>query len=101
VESSEFPEHIIPQVGKQLQISQASGPPLVTLITQITDDGITLDANHVLAGKDLFLKLTWWKSVNRAPEPHAGLSLFCFGISWNQTSGGVKGWNLRLIEIVS
>jgi peptidylprolyl isomerase len=39
-------------VGQQVQLRQGEGAVVAT-VTDVTDDGITLDANHPLAGKDL------------------------------------------------
>ncbi len=48
----QFPPHISPQVGMQLEM-QANHGRMVVVITQVTDEAVTLDANHPLAGKDL------------------------------------------------
>jgi len=53
VERANIPESIQPQVGMQLQMQQEDGRPLIVMITEITDEQVTLDANHPLAGKDL------------------------------------------------
>ena len=53
VPKAEFPEHIKPEVGQMLRVSQPDGENLVVTITEITDDTVTVDANHPLAGKDL------------------------------------------------
>ena len=57
VEKSQFPPHINPQVGQQLQIPRSDGQTVLFLVTQITDKTITLDANNPLAGKDLIFDL--------------------------------------------
>ena len=54
VKKSEFPEDITPSVGQRLQIKQQDGNPVVVTITDLTEDNITLDANHPLAGYTLF-----------------------------------------------
>ena len=53
VPRSDFPDHITPEVGQQLQLTQPDGHPLVVAITAVTDTAVTLDANHMLAGKNL------------------------------------------------
>ena len=53
VPRSEFPDHITPEVGQQLQLTQPDGHPLVVTVGSVTDTEVTLDANHALAGKDL------------------------------------------------
>jgi peptidylprolyl isomerase len=54
VKKSEFPEDITPSIGQRLQIKQQNGNPIVVTITDLTEDSITLDANHPLAGYTLF-----------------------------------------------
>lgn len=52
VERENFPEHIEPEPGQQLELSQ-NGQSFVVTVTDVSDDSVTLDANHPLAGKDL------------------------------------------------
>ena len=52
----DFPDHIEPEVGQQLQLSQG-GQSFVVTVTDVTDASVTLDANHPLAGKDLKFEL--------------------------------------------
>ena len=47
-----FPPSIDPQVGQMLQMSQGDQALRVT-VTEVGDAGVTLDANHPLAGQDL------------------------------------------------
>lgn len=58
VPRSQFPEHITPEVGLSLQLTQPNGMPLPVTISALTDATITLDANHALAGKDLTFEIT-------------------------------------------
>ncbi|MEN6356513.1 MAG: peptidylprolyl isomerase [Armatimonadota bacterium] len=53
IDRAQFPEDIKPEVGDQLQISQPDGRAAVVTVTEITEDSVTLDANHPLAGQDL------------------------------------------------
>jgi peptidylprolyl isomerase len=53
VERSMFPNDMEPQVDQQVQIRQSNGQSFVATITDVTDEDVTLDANHPLAGKDL------------------------------------------------
>ncbi len=57
VERDRLPDEIEPEVGHQLQVQQANGSTSVVVITDLTDDTVTLDANHPLAGKDLTFDL--------------------------------------------
>ncbi len=45
-------QEIEPQIGMQLQIGEHEEMTVVT-ITKVTDDAVTLDANHPMAGKTL------------------------------------------------
>ncbi|MGA1875287.1 MAG: FKBP-type peptidyl-prolyl cis-trans isomerase [bacterium] len=50
---SQIPSHIDPQIGMVLQVRSVGGAVNHFIITDITDDMITLDGNHPLAGKEL------------------------------------------------
>ncbi len=47
-----FPAHLTPEQGMQLQLGEHEEMTIVTL-TKVTDNEVTLDANHPLAGKVL------------------------------------------------
>jgi peptidylprolyl isomerase len=49
----EFPPHFQPEVGQQLQIPQADGRVARLIVTDVSEQKVTLDANHPLAGRDL------------------------------------------------
>ena len=54
VTKEELPDEVDPEVGIQLQVKQnESGRSIPVTITNVTEDKVTLDANHPLAGKDL------------------------------------------------
>jgi peptidylprolyl isomerase len=53
VQRSEWPDDIEPKIGEQLELERDDGHKIVARITGITDDIVTLDANHPLAGTDL------------------------------------------------
>lgn len=57
VKKEEFPEHITPEVGLQLQLSQPNGKSIDVIITDMEDSKVTLDANHPLAGKNLIFDI--------------------------------------------
>ena len=53
----QVPENISPQVGQQLSVQQANGQTMPVVVTAVTEEKITLDANHPLAGKDLTFEI--------------------------------------------
>lgn len=54
VQPDQFAEGVNPEVGMQLQSQNTDGqPPTIVTVTAVTDDKVTLDANHPLAGQDL------------------------------------------------
>ncbi len=57
VEKNMFPPHLEPYEGQQLQIPQQDGRTVAVVVTKITDDKVTLDANHPLAGKNLIFEI--------------------------------------------
>jgi len=58
VEKTQFPEHIDPEPGQQLELQQPDGQKVTVTVTNIGDEKVTLDANHPLAGKDLKFEIT-------------------------------------------
>jgi FKBP-type peptidyl-prolyl cis-trans isomerase 2 len=57
LEKSKIPEHLNPQVGDQLEIKQDEGNNIPVVVKEITEESLTIDANHPLAGKDLTFEL--------------------------------------------
>ena len=58
VPKEQIPPHITPEIGQQIQINDKElAQPMVVSITNISDEGITLDANHPLAGRDLTFEI--------------------------------------------
>lgn len=53
VDYSQFPADIKPQIGMELNVHQGDDMVVPVTVTGISDAGVTLDANHPLAGKDL------------------------------------------------
>jgi peptidylprolyl isomerase len=47
------PDHIPLDLGTQLQVQTPDGRALPVTVTEVTEEQVTLDANHPLAGKDL------------------------------------------------
>ncbi|HUE87473.1 MAG TPA: peptidylprolyl isomerase [Vicinamibacterales bacterium] len=57
VDRTEFPNDIQPRVGQQLQVRHEQGQVSVVTVADVSDEQVTLDANHPLAGRDLTLEL--------------------------------------------
>ena len=53
VDREQFPAHINPEVGQELRVRQGDNQVLRVTVTALSDDKVTLDANHPLAGHDL------------------------------------------------
>jgi peptidylprolyl isomerase len=49
----DIPEGMNPQLNQVLQVQQPDGQPFLVMVTEMSEESITLDANHPLAGKDL------------------------------------------------
>lgn len=48
-----LPPDLNPEVGQQLQMQGENGQPIPVRVTGMSDDTVTIDANHPLAGKEL------------------------------------------------
>ena len=57
VDRNELPSHLDPKVGDRLEMRQPEGKSMVLNVTEITDESVTLDGNHPLAGEDLTFDL--------------------------------------------
>ncbi len=53
VPRSEIPADIPLDIGTQLQVQTPSGQVMPVTVAEVTEEQVTLDANHPLAGKDL------------------------------------------------
>ena len=53
VPRAQVPDHIPLDPGTQLQVQTGDGRTLPVTVTEVTEEVVTLDANHPLAGKDL------------------------------------------------
>ena len=53
VSISDIPDDIEPTVGLQLQMTSSSGNPIRVVVTEISEEEVTIDANHALAGQAL------------------------------------------------
>jgi len=46
-----------PEVGECVQIPHPEGPPIDVTVVEITESTVTVDANHPLAGENLFIDI--------------------------------------------
>ncbi|SKA70405.1 FKBP-type peptidyl-prolyl cis-trans isomerase [Desulfobaculum bizertense] len=52
-----FPEDLKPEVGMSLQVPREDGTPIIVTVTEISEEAVTLDGNHPLAGQDLTFEI--------------------------------------------
>jgi peptidylprolyl isomerase len=57
VSRSQFPAHIVPEIGQQIQLSGPHNQPILVKVVDISGDSVQLDANPPLAGRDLTFDL--------------------------------------------
>lgn len=57
LERSRFPAHLTPEVGQMLQLQRPDGEPIDAMITEVSAEFVTMDANHPLAGEQLTFDL--------------------------------------------
>jgi len=57
VPRNDLPAEIQPEIGMQLEASQEGGHSMVVTVVEVTDDSVTFDANHPLAGKALTFEI--------------------------------------------
>jgi peptidylprolyl isomerase len=50
---SNFPDDMVPEVGMQLMMNNNAGQQFPVTIMEVGDEVVILDANHMLAGKEL------------------------------------------------
>lgn len=54
----DFPEGIVPEIGMELEVKDEDGNDLYGRVLAITDETVTMDFNHPLAGKTLDFEIT-------------------------------------------
>ncbi len=57
IPEDELAEDFDPEVGEHIEIHQEQGPPIPAQVVESDDQGLTVDANHPLAGKDLTFEI--------------------------------------------
>ncbi|MBP5751462.1 MAG: peptidylprolyl isomerase [Treponema sp.] len=75
------------QVGSQFQGVGPNGPCIVT-VKEVNDDGITVDANHDLAGKNLHFEVTVVEVREALPEELNAMQGTCGGGCGGSCGGG-------------
>jgi peptidylprolyl isomerase len=65
VTRSRFPDNITPEVGMRLEAQNKHGDPVIVSVKEITKNAIILDANHILAGKDLTFEISLQEIVGK------------------------------------
>lgn len=53
IDYEHFPDEIQPEIGQRLQLVHSDDRKILATVTGISESGVTIDANHLLAGKDL------------------------------------------------
>jgi FKBP-type peptidyl-prolyl cis-trans isomerase 2 len=57
LERTQLPKNIDPKLGMRLEIHFEEGETRYFIITELTEDNVTLDGNHPLAGQEIVLKI--------------------------------------------
>ncbi len=57
VPHSQFPAHIVPEIGQQIQLSGPHNQPILVRVVGMDAETVQLDANPPLAGRDLSFDL--------------------------------------------
>jgi peptidylprolyl isomerase len=57
VSRDRFPKGVEPQVGQRFELPQQAGQPMVVQVVEVSEQTVTLDGNHPLAGRDLTFEL--------------------------------------------
>jgi FKBP-type peptidyl-prolyl cis-trans isomerase 2 len=57
VSRDQFPENVEPKVGQRFEVPRQVGQPMVVQVVDVSQQTVTLDGNHPLAGRDLTFEL--------------------------------------------
>jgi peptidylprolyl isomerase len=57
VDRQQMPPELEPSIGQQLEVQQPSGQVIPVVVTDLSDQAVTLDANHPLAGETLIFDI--------------------------------------------
>ena len=54
IDRSEFPAELTPEIGMELNAEGPEGEPVTLWVAHLTDQAVTVDGNHPLAGQALY-----------------------------------------------
>jgi peptidylprolyl isomerase len=74
VERSMLPAQLDARPGQQLEVTAQNGNKLLVLVAEVTEETITLDGNHPLAGKELIFDIELLE-VHKTPPGQADPSV--------------------------
>ena len=57
VDRQQMPPELEPSIGQQLEVQQPSGQVIPVVVTDLSEQAVTLDANHPLAGETLIFDI--------------------------------------------
>ena len=57
IDRNQFPQDTQPQVGQQVTLTHEDGNTTKLTVTDFSDEKVTLDANHPMAGKDMTFEI--------------------------------------------
>lgn len=57
IKKDDIPEKLNPAIDQQLELIGSNGQKFIGRVTNVSELTVTLDANHFLAGKDLFFDI--------------------------------------------
>jgi peptidylprolyl isomerase len=64
IDKERIPEDLSVEVGQQLVLRQAEGSPIRVTVTDMSEQSVTLDANHPLAGQNLTFEVQLMEIVS-------------------------------------
>ena len=53
MKKEDFPADVDPKIGQKFNLHQSDDQTVIVTVTEVTENTVTLDANHPLAGKEL------------------------------------------------
>ena len=68
VEKSFLPDNMDPKAGQSLKLKKEDGSAVPVLISAVSDEKVTIDANHPLAGMDLTFEIELMAIAKRPDE---------------------------------